>query len=113
MEILFRAWIVARQREPLGAFAALFSIFLLAGSAWAQSNAQGYLYGNVPGTSGTVSAVSTETGFTIEVGVSGSGTYRIDSLPVGRYSVTYTAGDVKTSKSALVYLNKGTQVRAF
>ncbi len=60
----------------------------IAGTALAQSNASGVIFGRTaePGT--TIQLTNIDTGFTRDVQVDNEGRYRAGSLPVGRYKVT-------------------------
>ena len=97
-------------------FACIAAVGLLATAittqTYAQSNAEGYIYGTVSGAS-SVSAVNTGTGQTRTSTVSADGTFNIPSLPTGVYNVVAKKGAavVQTHEGVSVNLGSGTAVR--
>lgn len=80
-------------------------------AAFAQSNAQGYIYGTAPSEGGEVTIKSKDTGFTRSSSVGSNGSFRFESLPIGSYTVTYTLDGEELTDDVVVSLNKGAQVR--
>jgi hypothetical protein len=81
--------------------------------AYAQSNAEGYIYGSASGGATTVTAVNVSNGLTRTATVGADGSYSIPSLPTGLYNVTSKKGDavVQTQDGISVNLGSGTAVR--
>lgn len=81
-------------------------------ASFAQSNAEGYIYGSVSGAT-TVTAVNVGNGLTRTVTVSADGSFTVSSLPVGIYNVTAKKGSdvVQTEDGVSVNLGAGTSVR--
>jgi len=79
---------------------------------YAQSNAEGYIYGTVTGAT-SVSAVNNGTGQTRTATVGADSTFNIPSLPTGVYNVIAKKGDtvVQTKENVSVNLGSGTAVR--
>lgn len=83
---------------------------------FAQSNADGYVYGEIadaPAGSKVV-AINVDTGLSREVSASGSGAFRISSLPVGNYRVVVRSPDgkdVQTAEYVSVRVGSGSLVR--
>ena len=59
----------------------------LAGTAMAQSNASGVIFGRSAEAGSTIHIENLDTGFARDIGVDADGRYRAASLPVGRYKV--------------------------
>jgi len=81
--------------------------------SFAQSNAEGYLYGTAPAGASTVTAVNVGTGQTRAATVGTDGKFIIPSLPTGVYSVTAKKGDavIQTTDELSVGVGAGTSVR--
>ena len=76
-----------RSRIAIAVATAIFAS--AAGSAWAQSNIEGYAYGT--GKAGTeVTIVNPATGFTRSVTIPSGGSFRTPNVPPGSYEVTFT-----------------------
>ncbi len=87
--------------------------FMVSGTTvYAQSNAEGYIYGSISGAT-TVTAVNIGNGLTRTATVQADGSYTIPSLPTGNYIVTAKNGDavVKQEDGVSVNLGGGTAVR--
>jgi hypothetical protein len=70
----------------------------LAGTAMAQSNASGVIFGRSAEAGSTIHIENLDTGFARDIGVDSDGRYRAASLPVGRYKVSVQK-DGKTLES--------------
>ena len=70
----------------------------LAGTAMAQSNASGVIFGRSAEAGSTIHIENLDTGFARDIGVDADGRYRAASLPVGRYKVSVQK-DGKTLES--------------
>lgn len=82
--------------------------------AKAQSNSSGSVYGVAPATdrNAKVTVKSTETGYTQDSAINRDGTFRLGSLPVGDYVVTYTADGVEPqTQSVSIGIGENAQVR--
>ncbi len=106
---------MARGRgAPHGAWAAwrqLISAFVwlvvCSGTAWAQSNAGGFIYG-MGAPSRSVVAIGAETGLKIEAPVSEDGRFRMNNVPPGGYEVMLPDGSQRANVK--VTLGQGTSV---
>jgi hypothetical protein len=85
----------------------------LTATSYAQSNTDGYIYGQVEGGGdATVVAVNIETGLKRDAKPDARGNYRISALPVGAYRVTLTkAGAADQVRDVRVSLGSGSAVR--
>jgi hypothetical protein len=85
----------------------------LTATSYAQSNTDGYIYGQVEGGGdATVVAVNIDTGLKRDAKPDARGNYRITSLPVGAYRVTLTkAGAADQVRDVRVSLGSGSAVR--
>ncbi|HEY0965781.1 MAG TPA: TonB-dependent receptor [Opitutaceae bacterium] len=82
----------------------------------AQSNTQGYVYGQVQGmdlAGLTVHAESADTGLSRSAALDARGAYQLSSLPTGTYTVTLRRGgaDVDSRQGVVVSVGTGTPVR--
>lgn len=85
----------------------------LAGTALAQSNITGSIFGQVGAKQGdTVLIQNTDTGFTRSTTVDASGRYRFSSLPVGNYKVTLQnhGATVNSRDNIAVVISGGSEV---
>lgn len=83
---------------------------LAANAVYAQSNAEGYVYGTAaPGS--TVTIESPTTGSKISVKADSSGKYRVSGLQAGDYKVTNTVGSEASVETVTVKLGEGSQAR--
>lgn len=83
----------------------------LSGTALAQSNAAGTIFGNAePGS--TIVIRNASTGFTREIQIDGTGRYRIPQLPIGQYDVSMQKDGhtVASRESVAVKLGAGSEV---
>ncbi|WNL46328.1 TonB-dependent receptor [Dyella sp. BiH032] len=85
---------VACRRTALAAALAMG----LAGTAMAQSNASGVIFGRTAEAGSSIHIENLDTGFARDIAVDADGRYRAGSLPVGRYKVTLQK-DGKTLES--------------
>ncbi|MDG2540001.1 TonB-dependent receptor [Dyella jiangningensis] len=93
------------------AFAIGLALSVAGGSAYAQSNATGVIFGSAdPGS--TVQIENTGTGLKRELAVDASGRYRASSLPIGEYNVTLTRNGTAVSSRDHVQtqISQGTEV---
>ncbi|MDQ5978911.1 MAG: hypothetical protein QG602_1885 [Verrucomicrobiota bacterium] len=103
---------LTRIRQMAGAFTMAATLALTFSVTSNTANAQqtvGSVYGKV-GASSTVTAESTDTGFTRTVTAAADGTYRIGSLPPGNYKVTYTQDGQPVTKEVSVSIGSNTLV---
>ena len=94
----------ARNKLKRSALALAISI-ATASPLYAQSNSQGYIFGQASG-SGSVLVENLGTGQKREVGVDADGNFRASALPTGRYRVTFNG----KSKEVTVNVGSGTPV---
>lgn len=81
--------------------------------AFAQSNASGTIFGQVPVQAGTtVRIANVDTGLSRDITADSAGRYRAASLPVGRYTVTLVQGgaSVATRDDVTVTIGSGSEV---
>ena len=81
--------------------------------AFAQSNASGTIFGQVPVQAGTtIRIANVDTGLSRDISADSSGRYRAASLPVGRYTVTLVQGgaSVATRDNVNVTIGSGSEV---
>lgn len=83
---------------------------LATSSVFAQSNAEGYVFGTAaPGSTVTVESPSTGSRYTIKA--DSAGKYRLSGLQAGEYKVTNTVGSESSVETVTVKLGEGTQAR--
>jgi hypothetical protein len=84
----------------------------LAGTAMAQSNASGVIFGRTAEAGSTVHIENLDTGFARDIAVDADGRYRAGSLPVGRYKVTVQKDGktLETRDNVQVALGSGVDV---
>ena len=75
------------------------------GAVYAQSNVNGYIFGQVAG-SGSVTVENLGTGQKREIGVDADGNYRASALPTGKYKVTFNG----QTREVTVNIGTGTAV---
>ena len=101
---------VAKRFLQITAMAVL-GLWLGGPMSYAQSNAEGYIYGTAPNATSVV--IESGTGLTRTVVVKSDGTYLIPALPTGNYKVTAKKGDaaVDVRDDVIVGVGVGTAVR--
>lgn len=82
----------------------------MAAPAHAQSNAGGYIFGTAA-SSAEIVVRNADTGLTRTLTAASDGTFRVNDLPVGRYTVTYKAGGSTQEMETVVTLGSGSQIR--
>lgn len=94
--------------------AAVALVMGLTATVYAQSNTDGYIFGQVEGGGDvTVTAVNTDTGLKRDTKADARGAYRISALPIGKYRVTASKAGVpdQVREGVSVNLGSGTAVR--
>jgi len=102
---------IAHPRRKLALAAAIAMAIGGAGSALAQNNSSGYIYGTAtPGD--VVHIENTATGLKRDFTIGQDGSYRANSLPIGNYdvSVIRNGTTVDTRKNVLTQISLGTNV---
>ncbi|MBP9901498.1 MAG: TonB-dependent receptor [Verrucomicrobia bacterium] len=85
----------------------------LTATVYAQSNTDGYIFGQADGQGVTITAVNVDTGLTREAKTDSRGNYRVSSLALGKYRVTASKPGAtdQVRENVSVNLGSGTAVR--